>query len=99
MAEVTQLAARYGGIGAAGGGLIDGCADRPPVNQYDRSNYRADQSWIAWRNVDCSAAALDWLLGSYGRALGSIDDAIAVIGPSSGISTWPPSATTAPRNS
>src|SRR6266545_1701603 len=29
VAQVVQLAARYGGIGAAGGGLIDGWANRP----------------------------------------------------------------------
>lgn len=85
--EVIQLAARYGGIGAAGGGLIDGWADRPPLNQYDRRNYRSDQSWLTWRNADCSAAALDWLLGAYGQPVGTIDDAIALIGPNTGIST------------
>jgi hypothetical protein len=84
--EVIQLAARYGGIGAAGGGLVDGWADRPPLNQYDRRNYRSDQSWLTWRNADCSAAALDWLLGAYGQPLDSIDDAIALIGPNTGIS-------------
>ena len=46
VAEIVQLAARYGGIGASGGGLIDGWADRPPLNQYDRRNYRSDQSWL-----------------------------------------------------
>src|SRR5439155_8430576 len=87
VAAVIQLAARYGGIGAAGGGLIDGWADRPPLNQFDRRNYRTNQSWLSWEKVDCSAAALDWLLGAYGRSIGSIDDAIALIGPGTGIST------------
>ncbi len=87
VAEVVQLAARYGGIGASGGGLIDGWADRPPLNQYARQNYRSEASWLAWRNAACSAAALDWLLGAYGQPLGSIDDAIALIGPNTGIST------------
>jgi hypothetical protein len=87
VAEVVQLAALYGGIGASGGGLIDGWADRPALNQYDRHNYRAEQTWLTWRNVDCSAAALDWFLGAYGQRLGSIDDAIALIGPNTGIST------------
>jgi hypothetical protein len=32
VAEVVQLAARYGGIGASGGGWINGWADRPPLN-------------------------------------------------------------------
>ena len=85
--DVVQLAARYGGIGAAGGRLIDGWADRPPLNQFDRRNYRSDQAWLTWRKVDCSAAALDWLLGAYGLPLASIDDAIALVGPNTGIST------------
>jgi hypothetical protein len=86
VAEVLQLAARYGGIGAAGGGLIDGWADRPPLNQYDRRFYRSDQTWSAWRNADCSAAALDWLLGAYGQQLPALDDAVVLIGPGTGIS-------------
>jgi hypothetical protein len=49
-------------------GLIHGWADRGPLNQYARSNYRTDASWLTWRNADCSAAALDWLLGAYGAA-------------------------------
>ena len=72
MAEVMQLAGRYGGIGASGGGLIGGWIDRPPLNQYDRRQYRSDQSWLDWREAACSAAALDWLLGAYGRTLGSL---------------------------
>ncbi len=68
-------------------GLIAGWADRGPLNQYARSNYRTDASWLGWRNADCSAAALDWLLGAYGQQLGSLDDAIALVGPGSGIST------------
>ena len=56
---IVQIAARYGGIGASGGGLIDGWADRPPLNQYDRRNYRSDHSLLTWRDADCSAAALD----------------------------------------
>ena len=55
--EVIQLAARYGGIGAAGGGLVDGWADRPPLNQYDRGNYRSDQSCLTWRNADSGLEA------------------------------------------
>jgi hypothetical protein len=49
-------------------------------------NYRSDQSWLAWRDADCSLAALDWLLGAYGRPLRKLEDAIALIGPSTGIS-------------
>jgi hypothetical protein len=85
--QVLQLAAQYGGIGAAGSGLIDGWADRPPLNQYDPRNYRSNQTWLAWRDADCSAAALDWLLGAYGQPLLAIDDAIALVGPNTGIST------------
>jgi hypothetical protein len=51
-------------------------ATTPPTSQ-----------WPTWRAVDCSAAAPDWLLGAYGHTLGSLDAAIAVIGPGSGIST------------
>jgi hypothetical protein len=32
------------------------------------------------------AAALNWLLGAYGQQLVSLDDAIALVGPGSGIS-------------
>jgi hypothetical protein len=67
-------------------GLLEGWADRGPLNQYARTNYRSDQSWATWRNADCSAAALDWLLGAYGQQLGSLDDAIALVGPGTGIS-------------
>jgi hypothetical protein len=67
--------------------LIDGWADRPPLNQFDRRNYRSDQTWLAWRKLDCSAAALDWFLGACGRPFGSIDDAIALVSPNTGIST------------
>lgn len=87
VSEIVQLAARYGGIGPTGGGLINGWADRPALNQYDRHNYMSDQSWLTWRAVDCSAAALDWLLGAYGRRLDNLEDAIALIGPNTGIST------------
>jgi hypothetical protein len=67
-------------------GLVSGWADRRPINQYARSSYRSDQTWVVWRNADCSAAALDWLLRAYGRQVGSLDDAIALIGPGTGIS-------------
>ena len=73
-------------VGAAHG-LIAGWAERGPLNQYARSNYRSNQNWITWRDADCSATALDWLLGAYGQPLGSLDDAIALVGPGTGIST------------
>jgi hypothetical protein len=68
-------------------GLIAGWADRGPLDQYARSSYRSDAVWLSWRDVDCSAAALDWLLGAYGQPLASLDDSIALIGPGSGISS------------
>ncbi len=71
---------------AAAHGLITGWADRRPLNQYARSNYRTDASWLTWRDADCSAAALDWLLGAYGQQLGGLDDAIALVGPGTGLS-------------
>ncbi len=74
-------------LGASGGRLIDGWVNRAALNQYDQRNYRSTSSWLAWRNADCSAAALDWLLGAYGQPLAAIDDAIALIGPNAGIST------------
>jgi hypothetical protein len=72
---------------AAAHGLLAGWSARGPLNQYAQANYRSDQSWLTWRNVDCSAAALDWLLGAYGQPLGSLDEAIALLGPGTGIST------------
>jgi len=74
-------------VGVAARGLMSGWSGRGPLNQYARSNYRSDQSWLTWRNADCSAAALDWLLGAYGQQLGSLDDAIALVGPGTGISS------------
>ena len=68
-------------------GLVAGWADRGPLNQYARSSYRSGQTWATWRDADCSAAALYWLLGAYGQPLGSLDEAIALIGPGTGIST------------
>ena len=72
---------------SAAHGLIAGWADRGPLNQYARSSYRSEATWLTWRNADCSAAALDWLLGAYGQPLASLDDAIALVGPGTGIST------------
>jgi hypothetical protein len=68
-------------------GLVAGWVNRDALNQYARQNYRTNESWQTWRNVDCSAAAFDWFLGAYGQSLGSIDDAIGLIGPGTGIST------------
>jgi hypothetical protein len=92
MISTTALQSLPGGsaqvqsAGTAARGLISGWADRGPLNQYARSNYRSDQSWFAWRNADCSAAALAWLLGAYGQQLASLEDAIALLGPGTGIS-------------
>jgi hypothetical protein len=84
--EVLEKAARYGGIGASGGGLVAGWSEAPALNQYDSRNYASAAVWRQWRAAACSAAALDWLLGAYGVRLGSIDQAIALIGPNTGIS-------------
>ena len=90
-AVVAEVAAATlppaGGISTASRGVIPGWSDRPAFNQYHRGNYRSAQSWLAWRDASCSAASLAWLLGAYGKPLGSIDDAIALIGPNTGIST------------
>jgi hypothetical protein len=85
--EVLEKAARYGGIAASGGGLVAGWSDAPALNQYDEHNYASTAVWQQWRAAACSAAALDWLLRAYGVHLGSIDQAIALIGPNTGIST------------
>jgi hypothetical protein len=71
----------------AAGGLRGDWAARPALNQYSRTNYRSEATWLAWRDADCSATALAWLLGAYGQPLASLDDAIALVGPSTGIST------------
>jgi hypothetical protein len=68
-------------------GLVEGWASGGALNQYAQVNYRTKHSWLTWDNVACSAAALDWLLGAYGQPAGSIDDAIGLIGPGTGIST------------
>jgi len=74
-------------VTTAGGGLVPGWADRPALNQYACANYRSAATCQQWAAADCSAAALDWLLGAYGVRLGGIDDAVGLIGPGSGIST------------
>ena len=74
-------------VATAGGGLVPGWADRPALNQYACANYRSAAACQQWAAADCSAAALDWLLGAYGVRLGGIDDAVGLIGPGSGIST------------
>jgi hypothetical protein len=86
VAEVLQKADRYGGLGASGGGLVAGWANAPALNQYDQANYSSAVLWQQWRAAACSAAALDWLLGAYGVRLSGIDQAIALIGPNTGIS-------------
>jgi hypothetical protein len=88
--DVLARAATYAGPTAAavsGGGLAPGWASRPALNQYDCRNYRSMAACLGWRDAACSAAALDWLLGAYGVRLGGIDEAIALIGPTTGIST------------
>ncbi len=86
VAEVLQLAARYGGTGASGGGLVSGWSDMAALNQYDRRNYASEADWLQWRAAACSAASLDWLLRAYGAPVASIDAAIQLIAPGTGIS-------------
>jgi hypothetical protein len=74
-------------VGSTAHGLTAGWANRGPINQYVRASYRSDATWLNWRNVDCSAKALDWLLGAYGQPLASLDEAIALVGPGTGISS------------
>jgi hypothetical protein len=85
--EILQKADGYGGLGASGGGLVAGWSNAPALNQYDERNYVSAAMWRQWRAADCLAAALNWLLGAYGVRLGSIDQAITLIGPNTGIST------------
>ena len=84
--EVLEKADRYGGLGASGGGLVGGWSNAPALNQYDERNYVSAAMWQQWDAAACSAAALDWLLRAYGVRLGGIDQAIALIGPNTGIS-------------
>jgi|SRR5579864_589175 len=76
-----------GTVASAAHGLIAGWADRGPLDQYASSSYRSSAIWLSWRDADCSAAALDWVLGAYGQPLASLDDAISLVGPGTGIST------------
>jgi hypothetical protein len=91
--DVLARAATYAGpsdVGSSSGasrGLVAGWADRPALNQYACANYRSVASCQLWAPAACSAASLDWLLEAYGVGLGGIDDAIALIGPGTGIST------------
>jgi hypothetical protein len=87
VAEVLQKADRYGGLGASGGGLVAGWSNAPALNQYEERNYLSAAMWQQWDAAACSAAALDWLLGAYSVRLSGIDQAIALIGPNTGIST------------
>ena len=78
---------RHSDLGGGSSGLVAGWANRPALNQYACANYRSIDRCQVWAPFDCSAAALDWLLGAYGVRLGRIDRAIALIGPNTGIST------------
>jgi hypothetical protein len=84
--EVRRIGAQYGALRTLESRPVEAWRDRPAVNQFDRRNYRSDQSWLTWRDAACSAAALAWLLDAYGQQLGSVDDAIALIGPGTGLS-------------
>ncbi len=82
--EVLALSTRYGAL-SVGGGLVTGWWQMPALDQFDRRYYRSDQTWLTWRNSACSAAALTWLLRAYGVQVPSIDAAIDLIGPYTGI--------------
>jgi hypothetical protein len=89
--DVLARAATYAGpstvtTSASSRGLVAAWLSRPAPNQYDCHNYRSTGACLTWRDAACLAAALDWLLGAYGVHLGGIDDAIALIGPNTGIS-------------
>jgi hypothetical protein len=60
--------------------------DGPAFNQFDPRNWSNRDNFTTWSASACSAAALDWMLTAYGQPPGSIDAALALIGPNSGIS-------------
>lgn len=59
----------------------------PALNQYEARHYASQASWLRWRDASCSAASLAWLLRAYGVPIRTIDEAIALIGEGTGIST------------
>lgn len=59
--------------------------DLPAFNQYDRSNWGNPTNFAIWSPAACSAAALRWMLTAYGHPLPSIDEAVSLIGPFTGI--------------
>jgi hypothetical protein len=61
--------------------------DHAAFNQYDPRNWASPQNFNTWAGAACSAASLDWLLTAYGSPPGSIDAALALIGPNTGISS------------
>jgi hypothetical protein len=65
VAEVLVLATRYGTL-VTRGGLVSGWWQMAALDQFDRRYYGSDQTWWTWRNSACSAAALTWLLRTYG---------------------------------
>jgi hypothetical protein len=87
--QVLAFAGRYATSPppASGGQPRSDLAALPPLDQYDRSNYRSAATWAAWKDAACSAASLAWLLRAYGDGAPDIDDAIDLIGRGSGITT------------
>jgi hypothetical protein len=84
-APSARLTAPSPAAGTSPLGLIAGWQELPALNQYARGSYASGDTWLAWRDADCSAAALAWLLAAYGQPLASLDVAIALVG--NGIST------------
>jgi len=83
---VMQQVGAGSGTPATGGGLISGWWQMRALDQFDRRYYASDRAWRTWRSSACSAAALTWLLRAYGVQVQSIDAAIELIGPYTGIS-------------
>ena len=48
VAEVLDRVARYGSVGASGGGLVPGWANAPALDQYDPRNYLSAAIWQQW---------------------------------------------------
>ena len=82
--DAGLLAPAATGAGALSAGAYAGL---PALNQYEARHYASTASWARWRDASCSAASLTWLLRAYGVPIRTIDEAIALIGDGTGIST------------
>ena len=61
--------------------------DGPPFNQFDPANWANRQNYLTWSAAACSAASLAWVLRAYGHPVASLDGAVSLIGPGTGISS------------